>query len=113
MLCLTLSGDVIFFVPNTVQSTLFSEQHSLFDVRDNSISNQTYFFESSVRFTTASAFLFSGPFYPNRVDHVTPKFWGNMDHPVGLYFLLYLLNKAIERNKFCMIMIVRYQPLNR
>ena len=28
MLCLTLSGDVYFFVPNNVQSSLFSEQLS-------------------------------------------------------------------------------------
>ena len=35
MLCLTLSGDVYCFVPNIVKSTLFSEQLSLFDPRDN------------------------------------------------------------------------------
>ena len=64
---LTLSGDVYFFVPNIVHSTLFSEQHSLFDPRDNNKSNQTYFYKNSVRFTTASAFLVSGPFYPTRV----------------------------------------------
>ena len=106
MLCLTLSGDVYFFVPNIVHSILFCEQHSLIDARDNNKSNQTYFYKNSVRFTTASAFLFSGPFYPTRMDHI-------MDHPVGYYFSLYFLNKAIERNKFCMIMIVRHQPLNR
>ena len=82
---------------------------TLFDARDNNKPNQTYFYKSSVRFTTASAFLFSGPFYPTRMDHITP----NMDHPVGVYFSLYFLNMAVERNKFCMIMIIRYQPLNR
>ena len=45
MLCLTVSDDVYIFVPNIVQSTLFSEQHSLFDARVNSKSNQTYFYE--------------------------------------------------------------------
>ena len=44
MLCLTLSGDVYCFVPNIVKSTLFSEQLSLFDPRDNNKSNQTYFY---------------------------------------------------------------------
>ena len=34
MMFLTVSGYVYFFVPNIVQSTLFSEQHSLFDARD-------------------------------------------------------------------------------
>ena len=67
MLCLTLSGDVYFFVPNIVKTTLFSEQLSLFDPRDNNKSNQTYFYKSSVRFMTATAVLFSGPFYPSRV----------------------------------------------
>ena len=113
MLCLTLSGDVYFFVPNIVQSTLFSEQHSLCDARDIKKSNQTYFYKNSVRFTTALAFLFSGAFNPTRMDHITPKFWDNMGHSVGVYFLLYFLNKAIERNTFCMIMIFRYQPLKR
>ena len=98
MLCLTLSGDVYCFVPNIVKSTLFSEQLSLFDPRDNNKSNQTYFYKSSVRFTTATAFLFSGSFYPSRV--------------VDVYYSLYFLNKAIKR-KLCMIlMIVRYHPLN-
>ena len=87
MLCLTLPGDVYFFVPNIVKSTLFSEQLALFDPRDNNKSNQTYFYESSVRFTTVTAFLFSSPFYPSRV--------------VNVYFSLYFLNKAIKRNKFC------------
>ena len=99
MLCLTLSGDVYCFVPNIFKSTLFSEQLSLFDPRDNNKSNQTYFYKSPVRFTTATAFLFSGPFYPSRV--------------VDVYFSSYFLNKAIKRNKFCLIlMIVTYQPLN-
>ena len=35
---------------------------------------------------------FSGPFYPSRVVHITPKFWGNMDHPVGMYFSLHFVN---------------------
>ena len=48
MLCLTPSGDVYVFVPNIVQSTLFSEQHSLFDARDNNKSNQTYFYKNLV-----------------------------------------------------------------
>ena len=113
MLCLTLSGDVYFFVPDIVQSNLFSKQHSLFAARDNNKSKQTYFYKSSVTFTTASAFLFSGPFYPTRVYHITPKFWDNKGHPVGVYFSLYFLNKAIERNISFIIMIVRYQPLNR
>ena len=39
MLCLTLSGDVYFFVPNIVKSTLLSEQLSLFD--PETITNQT------------------------------------------------------------------------
>ena len=104
LVCLTLSGDVYFFVPNIVQSTLFSEQLSLFDPRDNNKSNQTYFYKSSVRFTTASAFLFSGPFYPIRVGHITHR------PPVGVCFSLYFLNKALEINKFCMLMSVRYEP---
>ena len=113
MLCLTLSGDVYFFVQNIVQLTLFSEQHSLFDARDNNKSNQTYFYKSSVRFTTA-AFLFSGPFYPTRVYHITLKFWCNMDHPVGVYFTLYFFNKAIQKKKKkTLIMIDRYKALNR
>ena len=89
MLCLTLSGDVYFFVPNIVQSTLFSEQLSLFDARGNNESNQTYLFKSSIRFTTATAFLFSGPFYPTRVGHITPMLWGNMDHLVDVYFSIF------------------------
>ena len=83
-----------FFIPDIVQSTLFSKQHSLFEARDNNKSNKTYFYKGSVRFTTASAFLFSGPLYPTKVDHITPKFWDNMDHPVGVYFSLYFLNKV-------------------
>ena len=75
MLCLILSDNVYFFIPNIVQSTLFSEQHPLFDARDNNKSNQTYFYKSSVRFTTASAFPFSCPFYPNRLVHITQSGW--------------------------------------
>ena len=86
MLYLTLSGDVYCFVPNIVKSTLFSEQLSLFDPRVNNKSNQIYFYKSSVRFTTVTAFLFSGPFYPSRV--------------VDVYFSSYFLNKAIKRNIF-------------
>ena len=73
MLYLALSGDVYFFVSNIIRSTLISEQHSLFDARDNSKSNQTYFYKSSIRFMTASAFLFSGPFYHTSVDHGPPS----------------------------------------
>ena len=100
MLCWTLSGDVYFFVPNIVQLTLHSEQHSLFDVRDYNKSNQTYVYKGSVRCTTVSAFLFSGPFYPSRVDYITPTFWGNMDHQVGVYFSLYFLNKRYTYSHF-------------
>ena len=84
MMFLTVSGYVYFFAPNIVQSTLYSEQHSLFDVRDINKTKHTYFYKSSVRFTEVSAFLL--------MVHITPKFWGNMDHPVGMYFLLHIVN---------------------
>ena len=69
MLCLTISCDVHLFVANIVQSTLFSEQHSLFDARDNNKANQIYFYRRSVRFTTASVFHFF------LIVHLTPQVW--------------------------------------
>ena len=87
-----------FFVPNIVQPTLFSDLHSLFDARDNNKSNQRYFYKGSVRLTTASAFLFSRPFYPTRVDHLTTKFWGYMDHTVDVY-LSFIFLEQIYRKK--------------
>ena len=85
---LTVSGYVYFFVPNIVQSTLYSEQHSSFDARDINKSKHTYFYKISVRFMAVSAFLLVGQF--------TPVGWsillGNMDQPVGMYISLYFVN---------------------
>ena len=76
MLCLTLSGDVCCFAPNIVKSTLFSEQLSLFDPRDNNKSNQTYFYKSSVKFTTPQHFF--------SVVHFTPVgLWMCISHYIS------------------------------
>ena len=84
---LTVSGYVYCFAPYIVQSTLYSEQHSLFDARDT----HPFLQEFSQIYGSVSM-SFSGPFYPSRVVHITPQFWGNMDHPVGMYFSLHFVN---------------------
>ena len=96
MIFLTVSGYVYFFAPNIVESTLYSKQHSLFDARHINESKHTYFYKSSVRFTAMSAFLlvvhftqYGGPYCPKDMG---PKFWGNMDHPVDMYFSLHFVN---------------------
>ena len=97
MMFLTVSGYVYFFAPNIVQSIFYSEQSSLFDARDINKSKHTYFYKSSVTFIYSGVSIsFSGPFYPRRVVHITQKFWGNMDHPVGMYFSL-LHNVDIQK----------------
>ena len=55
------------FCPKYFQSTLYSDQHSFFDATDINKSKHNYFYKSSVRFTTMSAFLL--------VVHFTPVGW--------------------------------------
>ena len=51
----------------------------------NKVQKQTHLFlqEFSQIYGNVSI-SFSGPFYPSMMVHINPKFWGNMNHPVGM-----------------------------
>ena len=85
---LTVSGYVYCFVPNIVQSTLYSERHALFDAINKS--KHTYFYKSQIYGSVSISFI--GPFYLSRVVHITQKFWGDMNHTMGMYFSLHFVN---------------------
>ena len=85
------------FSPNIVQSTLYSERHTLFDARDINKSKHTYFYKSSVRFTAVSAFLLAVHFTPVGWS-ILPQSFGVIHEPLSGYVFLITL-RQLKRKK--------------